>query len=309
MGIIDNKVVVLVVDDVPENLALLNDVLGEAVYTVLVALDGESALQVISLNQPDIILLDALMPGIDGFEVAKRLKTDFTTCSIPIIFMTGLAETENIVAAFSSGATDYVVKPIKPKEVLARIESHLQKARQVQQGREILDMIDQAAIMVNITDFTIGWSTPLGITLLKQKALLDEKGGLGKDICSWLSRMVKEYDSGRGFSKIVECNGAKLFGRLLMSNRPTEFIVSLREENPAELIDTLQQVFLLTVKEAEVLCWIMIGKTNREIGMILGSSHRTIDKHIEHIYEKLGVETRVSAISVVMKKVQITSYR
>lgn len=309
MDIIDDKLTILVVDDVPENLTLLNDLLGEAGYTVLVALSGESAFQIISLNKPDIILLDALMPGIDGFEVAQRLKADFATCNIPIIFMTGLAETEDIVAAFSSGAVDYVVKPIKPKEVLARIESHLQNARQVQQSREILDMVDQAAIMVNMTDFTISWSTPLGITLLKQNALLDEKGGLDKDICSWLSRMVKEYDSGRDFSKIVECDGAKLFGRLLLSSHPGEFIVSLREENPAELIETLQQVFLLTMKEAEVLCWIINGKTNREIGMILGSSHRTIDKHIEHIYEKLGVETRVSAISVIMKKVQITSYR
>ena len=85
--------IVLIVDDIPENLSLLHDALDESGYTVLVATNGESALQRARKSLPDVILLDALMPGMDGFEVARRLKADFATHHIPIVFMTGLTET------------------------------------------------------------------------------------------------------------------------------------------------------------------------------------------------------------------------
>jgi len=115
--------VVLIVDDVPENLSLLHDALDEAGYTVLVATHGEAALQRAAQLVPDIILLDAVMPGIDGFEVARRLKAMGETAHIPIVFMTGLSETEHVVAAFQAGGVDYVVKPLRPREVLARIKA------------------------------------------------------------------------------------------------------------------------------------------------------------------------------------------
>ena len=113
--------VVLIVDDVPDNLSLLHDALDDEGYTVLVATHGEAALQRASQAVPDIILLDAIMPGMDGFEVARRLKAQPETSHIPIIFMTGLSETEHVVAAFAAGSVDYVVKPIRPREVMARI--------------------------------------------------------------------------------------------------------------------------------------------------------------------------------------------
>ena len=91
--------VVLIVDDVPDNLAVLHDALDEAGCTVLVALDGTAALQRAAQARPDIVLLDAVMPGMDGFEVARRLKADARTSAIPIVFMTGLTETEHVVAA------------------------------------------------------------------------------------------------------------------------------------------------------------------------------------------------------------------
>ena len=120
---------VLIVDDVPDNLSLLHDALDEAGYAVLVATDGESALQRAAQASPDIVLLDAVMPGMDGFEVARRLKADPDTAPIPIVFMTGLSETEHVVAAFAAGGTDYVTKPIRPREVLARVAAHLHQAR------------------------------------------------------------------------------------------------------------------------------------------------------------------------------------
>ena len=113
--------VVLIVDDVPDNLAVLHDALDESGYTVLVATHGEAALQRAAQALPDIVLLDAMMPGMDGFEVARRLKASPATAHIPIIFMTGLTETEHLVAALEAGGVDYVTKPIKPREVMARM--------------------------------------------------------------------------------------------------------------------------------------------------------------------------------------------
>ena len=107
-----NSDLVLIVDDVPDNLALLHDALDESGYTVLVATNGEQALARAASARPDIVLLDAMMPGMDGFEVARRLKGSAPTAHIPIIFMTGLTETEHLVAALEAGGVDYVTKPI-----------------------------------------------------------------------------------------------------------------------------------------------------------------------------------------------------
>ena len=105
-----NSDVVLIVDDVPDNLAVLHDALDESGYTVLVATSGAAALQRAEQAVPDIILLDAMMPGMDGFEVARRLKAMSPTDHIPIVFMTGLTETEYLVAALESGVVDYVTR-------------------------------------------------------------------------------------------------------------------------------------------------------------------------------------------------------
>ena len=140
-----NSDVVLIVDDVPDNLAVLHDALDESGYTVLVATHGEAALKRAAQALPDIVLLDAMMPGMDGFEVARRLKANAQTAHIPIIFMTGLTETEYLVAALEAGGVDYVTKPIKPKEVLARMQVHLQGARERRQARSCLLYTSDAA--------------------------------------------------------------------------------------------------------------------------------------------------------------------
>ncbi|RZL07489.1 MAG: response regulator, partial [Rubrivivax sp.] len=101
-----DSLVVLIVDDVPDNVAPLHDALDEAGYTVLVALDGESAIRRATQALPDVVLLDAVMPGLDGFEVARRLKAQPATAQIPIIFMTGLTDTEHLVAALEAGHED-----------------------------------------------------------------------------------------------------------------------------------------------------------------------------------------------------------
>src|SRR5256885_12236347 len=120
---------VLIVDDVPDNLSLLHDALDESGYTVLVATSGEAALQRAAQALPDIVLLDAVMPGIDGFEVARRLKSRPDTAHIPIVFMTGLTETEHVVAAFQAGGVGHATNPIPPPGGPARIAGHHQGAR------------------------------------------------------------------------------------------------------------------------------------------------------------------------------------
>lgn len=117
--------VILIVDDTPINLKMLFDVLANTGYTVLVAEDGESALAKAKYAPPDLILLDILMPGIDGFETCRRLQSNELTKDIPIIFMTALSETVNKVKGLSLGAVDYLTKPLQYEEVLARVKLHL----------------------------------------------------------------------------------------------------------------------------------------------------------------------------------------
>src|ERR1700749_4768531 len=103
---------VLVVDDTPETLNLLTDTLDGAGYTVLIANDGEAALELVDQITPDLVLMDALMPGINGFETCKRLKRDKLLGHLPVIFMTGLRESAHVIEGLECGAVDYVRKPL-----------------------------------------------------------------------------------------------------------------------------------------------------------------------------------------------------
>ncbi|HEY9636620.1 MAG TPA: adenylate/guanylate cyclase domain-containing protein [Coleofasciculaceae cyanobacterium] len=132
-----NKGVIVIVDDKPTNLGVLFDFLTDSGFRVLVAQDGESALQKVEYAHPDLILLDVMMPGIDGFETCRRLKANPLTQDIPVIFMTALSDTVDKVKGFNLGAVDYVTKPVQQEEVKARVTTHLtlrnlQKKLQVQ---------------------------------------------------------------------------------------------------------------------------------------------------------------------------------
>lgn len=123
------KGVILIVDDNPNNLGVLFDYLTHEGFTVFVALDGETALEQIQHTKPDLILLDIMMPGIDGFETCVRLKSSPITQDILVIFMTAITETLDKVKAFKVGAVDYITKPIQHQEVLSRIQTHLTNCR------------------------------------------------------------------------------------------------------------------------------------------------------------------------------------
>jgi signal transduction histidine kinase len=120
------KGTLLIVDDISANLSILSDFLGESGFKVLVAQDGHRALKKAEHVHPDLILLDVMMPGMDGFETCRQLKSQPNTKDIPIIFMTALADTVDKVKGFALGASDYITKPIQQEEVLARVRAHLQ---------------------------------------------------------------------------------------------------------------------------------------------------------------------------------------
>ncbi len=196
---------VLLVDDAPDELRMLADALEDAGYTTLVATDGESAITRIARITPDVVLLDDRMPGIDGFETCRRLRAIDAMAAVPIIFMTGLHETERIVEGLDAGGNDYLVKPVVPSVLIARIRAHLRAAR------------------------------------------------------------------------------------LSMPSAP-----SAPAAPPPAALAGLSG---LTPREIDVIEWVAKGKTNRDIAEILGMSPRTVNKHLEHIYAKLGVETRTAAVA------------
>ncbi len=198
---------VLLVDDAPDEVRMLVDALEDAGFTTLVATDGESALARLARITPEVVLLDARMPGIDGFETCRRLRATPGMTAVPILFMTGLHETERIIEGLDAGGNDYLVKPVVPSVLVARIRAHLRVARLYAPP-----------------------SAPLPASLPAPPPGLPRAGGL-------------------------------------------------------------------TPREADVIEWVAKGKTNRDIAEILGMSPRTVNKHLEHIYAKLGVETRTAAVA------------
>lgn len=120
---------ILAVDDVPANLDVLSQALEADGYNVLVATTGEAALDLVKRIEPDLILLDVMMPGIDGFETCRRLKANENTSEIPVVFLTARSELEGILEGFQAGGVDYISKPFQKEEVLIRIRTHLERTR------------------------------------------------------------------------------------------------------------------------------------------------------------------------------------
>ncbi len=138
------KINILVVDDTPENLTVLRHILTEHGYVVRPALSGDVALSAIAMEPPDLILLDIMMPGMDGYEVCRKLKSDESTSQIPIIFISALDETGDKVRAFRAGAVDYITKPFQPEEVLARVDTHITLSKLQRDLEEKNDLLQKA---------------------------------------------------------------------------------------------------------------------------------------------------------------------
>jgi DNA-binding NarL/FixJ family response regulator len=291
--------VALVVDDSPETLRLLTDALDGAGMTVMVALDGAAALRIVDQITPDIVLLDAVMPGMDGFETCRRLKREAGLSNVPVIFMTGLAETEHIVRGLDAGGVDYVTKPIAIEEMLARIRVHLSNARLTQSARAALDVSGRFLLAVN-RQGKVMWATPQA-----QKLLSDSLGSVAGDemiLPTLLQQWLEHAQQGKGGTKTPATASFPDHPELrlyYMGNAgPNEVLLRLAKDAGSSLPAEFTGELGLTTREAEVLLWLSKGKTNRDIAQILGLSPRTVDKHLEQIYAKLGVENRTAAAAI-----------
>jgi DNA-binding NarL/FixJ family response regulator len=300
--------IVLIVDDMPDNLAVLHDALDESGYTVLVARHGIAALELASAVLPDIILLDSMMPGMDGFEVCRRLRRQVATRHIPVILMTGPSDTEQVVAAFDAGATDHVAKPARQSEVLARIRAHLQTARLMDQARSALDAFGNAVLAVTPHDGRIVWQTPLARQWMQGYFAPSGTAAIGDTpgvLSAWLAATSTARRAGQAHPPLTVRRGAtRLVFTAVELGSSEQWMIVLREESDTAQMQALMALFRLTQRESEVLNWVIKGKTNRDIGDILGTSPRTVNKHLEHVFIKLGVETRTAAATLAMQKVR-----
>jgi DNA-binding response OmpR family regulator len=285
--------IVLVVDDSPEALGFLTRALEEAGVTVLVATSGEAALGIAEHVTPDVILMDAVMPGLDGFETCRRLKAQAGTAHVPVIFMTALTETEHVVHALESGGVDYLTKPINLEELSARMRVHLANARRAQSARMALDAAGRHLMAFSAAG-AVHWSTPQATRLIESAGGEEVLAAVAQGVRAWLARRDGAALAGNELTLKLGSPG-ELRLMCLGMVAPDEYLFRLSAESEANQEETLRQHFGLTLRESEVLLWIARGKSNRDIGEVLGLSPRTVNKHLEQIYVKLGVENRASA--------------
>lgn len=295
--------IVLLVDDSPESLGFLTTALEDAGVTVLVARNGEASLGIAQRITPDVVLMDAVMPGLDGFETCRRLKAMAPLTHVPVIFMTGLTETEHIVHALESGGVDYLTKPINVDELRARIRVHLANARRAQSARIALDAAGRHLVAFSGHSAVL-WSTPQANKLLERSGFDPSRQ---KDMSEAFAAWRKEHGEGTpGSGFDLSLPGApKLQFSFLGVVGGEEYLFRLAGAQDEGQEDSLRQHFGLTQRESEVLLWIARGKSNRDIGEILGLSPRTVNKHLEQVYTKLGVENRASAAIKAIQTMQV----
>ena len=286
---------VLVVDDLPGTLGLLNEALEAAGYTVLVAQSAAFAMSVIDRVVPDIVLIDAIMPDMDGFELCRIMKRSTALAAVPMIFMTGLTESEHVVRGFEAGGVDYVTKPVAPDEVIARIGVHLMNARRIRSAQVALDAAGRF-LFAAAPDGRVLWCTPQAASLLR------EASGTGSDdeLSAWGEDWVIDPASLVPGCCVASMSNDKRKLELHFVGQigPGEMLLRVVSANSSNGQVLLQQRLGLTAREAEVLLWISRGKSNRDIGDILGMRPGTVTKHLEQIYIKLGVENRSSAATI-----------
>ena len=289
---------VLVVDDSPETLGMLNDALDEAGMTTLVALEGKQAITIAQKTQPDVILMDAIMPNMDGFETCRRIKQDPRLASIPVIFMTGLSDTDSIVKGLDAGGVDYLTKPINPTELIARMNVHLHNARTTLSAQQALDVAGQSIFAVDNQGQT-RWSTPI-VTQTIGEFSAQQQAKLSKSIASWLGH---KPTSGNKLPLDSAVFGS-IYLIYLEQTDDDEHLLRLVDSQELDEIAILRKEFPVTPRESEVFLWLARGKTNREIAQILDMSPRTVNKHLEQLFKKLDVDNRTSAAGLAIACLQ-----
>jgi DNA-binding NarL/FixJ family response regulator len=290
---------ILVVDDSPESLRFLVDTLEAEGMRVLIATSGATTLDLLAEARPDLILMDAVMPEMSGIEATEAIKRDPATADIPVIFMTGLTDPAHVVAALATGGVDYVRKPVVLEELLARIRVHLANARTAARSRLALGLAGRSLAAVDEAGALI-WATPQAeaLFLAVDPAWTPESAMLPQALARAAAMLIAGEP---GQTARAALRTAEIELTRTTSERPGEILLRFAELREDGQIAALQKQASLTRREAEVLLWVSYGKTNKTVSEILGISPRTVNKHLEQVFRKLGVETRAAATAVAVR--------
>lgn len=296
----------LVVDDTPANLAVLTELLDREGFEVVVARDGAGALERLRTLQPALILLDVLMPGLDGFETCRRLKADPRLTEVPVFFITAQSDAVDRVEGFAAGAVDYITKPFFAEEVLARVRAHLRirelQAEVAEQLRRREEAEAQLARSLDRAVAVVGPDGAVQFCTLLARAVLDrwfpgaEAGRLPPPVAAWVAARWNDAPGTPAVRRVTQPQG-ELALRLLADRSAPESALLLLDEQVVTSPQALRALGL-TPREAEVLHWLTEGKSYKEIGVILSCEWRTAQKHAENIYQKLHVENRHGAAAL-----------
>ena len=284
----------LVVDDTPAALGVVCDTLRREGVRVLLAESGAAAREVLARTIPDLILLDVMMPGEDGFTVCAALRAAPAWRDIPVIFLTAIDAAEQKVRAFAAGAVDYVTKPVHVPELVARVrvQLDLRAARRTLETKNA-ELETEVAIRLDAEE-------QLAASLDRAVVVLDRAGAMLFATRLAHDLIAKYFPAGRpaqlvggGLFPAPAGDGALIVRRFAEAGRDDTVMLVLEEEHappgPAALL-----ALGLTPRQAEVAYWVAQGKSNADTAIILGTSPRTVDKHMERIFERLGLENRAS---------------
>ena len=295
---------VLVIDDEPSTLSVIIDTLESADISVLVTTSGLAALDLLDRILPDLIIIDAVMPGIDGFETTIRIKRNPRLANIPIIFMTGLTESEHVVEAFEVGGIDYVKKPVNLNELLARVRVHMNQGRAAHASAASLDATGRLMLATDAKGSLL-WCTPRAEAAISRAVPgWSREQTLPPELRVPVERLLSRGAIG-GTVRLEQEPPEGVLELVLVSRyRDNEVLIRLNELNPRKNVEHLATALNLTSREAEVLLWVSYGKTSSDISEMLGISRRTVQKHLEHVFVKLGVETRSAAAAIAIRVIE-----
>lgn len=312
------KRTILIVDDNVTNLKVAVEHLKAYSYTILTASNGESGLERAQLTQPDLILLDIKMPGIDGIETCRRLKANPETNSIPVIFMTALADSDDKVRGLESGAVDYVAKPIEAAELLARVQVHLtlrelqlqlearvhertseleeeiaQRKRHQEEKEQLLELVrQQSEHLRQLTEQSLEsqMQRDQGAAQALHDQVEDKLGLLQKSLSDAQCQLQTAASSNAAVQQ-AQAQIEQALEVLEEIRRQTQRVAdNLRTEAPAQQQMRDNPLFKLSTREYEVLQLIAQGKSNAEMADMLAVTRPTISTYRARIMNKLGLD-------------------
>lgn len=284
----------LAVDDTPANLGVVCDALRQSGVRVLLAESAAAARAVLDRLTPDLVLLDVMMPGEDGFAMCASLRANPAWRELPVIFLTAVDAPEQKVRAFAAGAVDYVTKPVHVPELVARVrvQFELLAARRALEDKNA-ELESEVALRLD-AEAQLASSLDRAVVVLGRAGELLFATRLAHDL---MAKFAATPAALLHTARFAGTDGALLVRHFSEAGRDDTVMLTLEEEHappgPAALC-----ALGLTPRQAEVVYWVAQGKSNPEIAVILGTSPRTIDKHMERIFERLGVENRGSAMLV-----------